>query len=92
MKGKAAFLVGAGVGYLFGTRAGRAQYEKIKAKALDAWHDPKVQGYVHDAEDKAVSFAKEQGTALKEKVTGSSSSDEEFSGLADDDTLRSHPS
>lgn len=68
MKGKLAFAVGAGVGYLLGTRAGRQQFEKIKTWASDTWQDPRVQGYVNQAEQAATEFAKTQGSALKDKV------------------------
>ncbi|WP_255590266.1 YtxH domain-containing protein [Cellulomonas sp. PS-H5] len=68
MKGKLAFVLGAGVGYVLGTRAGRAQFEKIKGWASDAWHDPRVQSTVDDLESKATGFAKDQGAALKDKA------------------------
>lgn len=68
MKGKLAFVLGAGVGYVLGTRAGRAQFEKIKGWASDAWHDPRVQSTVDDLESKAAGFAKDQGSALKDKA------------------------
>lgn len=68
MKGKLAFVLGAGVGYVLGTRAGRAQFEKIKGWASDAWHDPRVQSTVDDLESKAAGFAKDQGGALKDKA------------------------
>jgi len=64
MKGKVAFIAGAGVGYVLGARAGRGRFEKIKAWSRDALHDPRVQ----DAESRAVQFAKLQGTALKDKA------------------------
>jgi len=68
MKGKLAFVLGAGVGYVLGTRAGRVQFEKIKGWASDAWHDPRVQSTVDDLESKAAGFAKDQGAALKDKA------------------------
>jgi hypothetical protein len=68
MKGKIAFVAGAGLGYLVGTRAGRGQFEKIKGWASDMWLDPRVQGYVQDAEAQAVRFAKDQGSVLKDKA------------------------
>jgi len=68
MKGKVAFAVGAGVGYVLGARAGRGQFERIKGWANDAWHDPRVQEYVHEAEGQATQFAKQQGAALKDKA------------------------
>jgi hypothetical protein len=68
MKGKLAFVLGAGVGYVLGTRAGRAQFEKIKGWASDAWQDPRVQSTVDDLESSAARFAKDQGAALKDKA------------------------
>ncbi|MFC0712980.1 YtxH domain-containing protein [Cellulomonas biazotea] len=68
MKGKLAFVAGAGLGYLLGTRAGRGQFEKIKGWANDVWQDPRVQGYVQDVEGQATAFAKQQGVALKDKA------------------------
>ncbi|MCS3443393.1 hypothetical protein [Microbacterium phyllosphaerae] len=55
MKGKIGLVVGLGVGYVIGTRAGRERYEQIKTQWLKVWHlDPvqeqveKVKGYVGD--------------------------------------------
>ena len=42
MKGKAALLIGAGAGYLLGTRAGRQRYEQITRTAERFWRDPGV--------------------------------------------------
>lgn len=36
----------AAVGYLFGTKAGRAQFEQIKARADEFAHDPRVRSGV----------------------------------------------
>jgi hypothetical protein len=48
MKLKTVVLVGgaAAVGYLFGTRAGRGQFERIKARANEFAHDPRVRSGV----------------------------------------------
>ena len=43
MKGKILLVVGLGIGYVLGTRAGREQYDKIKATAQKFWNDPRVQ-------------------------------------------------
>ena len=69
MKSKAAFIVGAGIGYVLGTRAGRRQFESIKAHAIDVWNSDTVQSTVSTLQDQATTVAKEQGAALKEKVT-----------------------
>ena len=69
MKSKAAFILGAGIGYVLGTRAGRRQFESIKAHAIDVWNSDTVQSTVSTLQDQAATVAKEQGAALKEKVT-----------------------
>ncbi|WP_240422949.1 YtxH domain-containing protein [Leucobacter sp. wl10] len=43
MKGKIAFVLGAAVGYVLGTRAGRERYEQIKRGAQTVWHTAPVQ-------------------------------------------------
>ncbi|GIG28475.1 hypothetical protein [Cellulomonas marina] len=70
MRGKVAFVLGAGVGYVLGTRAGRQQFDRLKAQADKVWQNPKVQDYVHGAEDQVATFAKSQGSALKDKAVG----------------------
>lgn len=68
MKAKAAFVVGVGIGYVFGTAAGRQKFEKMKQKANEVWHSDQVQSTVDDLQDKATDFAKTQGGALADKV------------------------
>lgn len=46
---KFTFLVGAAVGYLLGSAAGRQQYEKIKSTASGLWEKPQVQRLVDQA-------------------------------------------
>lgn len=43
MKGKIAFVLGAAVGYVLGTRAGRERYEQIKRGAQTVWNTEPVQ-------------------------------------------------
>ena len=43
MKGKIAFVLGAAVGYVLGTRAGRQRYEQIKRGAQGVWNTEPVQ-------------------------------------------------
>jgi len=69
MKGKAAFIVGTGVGYVLGTRAGRRQFEVIKGRAKGLWESESVQSTVSSIQDRATEVAKDQGAVLKDKVT-----------------------
>jgi hypothetical protein len=50
MKGKILLVVGIGVGYVLGARAGRERYEDIKRAAGKLWNDPRVQRQFDDAE------------------------------------------
>ena len=49
MKGKIGIVVGLGVGYVLGTRAGRERYEQIKTQWLKVWHLDPVQNQVQRA-------------------------------------------
>lgn len=51
MKGKILLVVGLGIGYVLGTRAGREKYDQMKAAALKLWNDPRVQKGVDNAGD-----------------------------------------
>ncbi|MBC9955126.1 YtxH domain-containing protein [Leucobacter sp. cx-42] len=53
MKGKVAFVLGAAVGYVLGTRAGRERYAQIKRGATQVWESAPVQSAV-DAVNGAV--------------------------------------
>jgi len=64
MRLKILFIVGLGVGYLLGARAGRPRYEQMKAKATDVWEDPRVQKAVSETQD----FVKENAPLVQEKV------------------------
>ncbi|MGI9824710.1 hypothetical protein [Agromyces sp. Marseille-Q5079] len=54
MKGKVLFVVGLGVGYVLGTRAGRQRYEQIKGAAESVWNTPTVQNGVSTVKDFAM--------------------------------------
>jgi len=62
MKGKILFVVGLGVGYVLGTRAGREKYDQMKSAALRLWNDPRVQKRVDDAGD----FVKDKAPEVAE--------------------------
>lgn len=68
MKGKVLFVVGLGVGYVLGTRAGRRRYEQIKSAALRVWDSPAVQKQVHNAQDYAADRIGDLGTVVTEGV------------------------
>ena len=67
MKGKILLVVGLGIGYVLGTRAGRARYEEIKGAASKLWNDPRVQHSV----DQAGEFVSDGAKKVVSQVTGS---------------------
>ena len=71
MRSKAAFIVGTGLGYVLGARAGRQRFETIAAAGRRGWQDPRVQARVSDLESRAADLARAEATVLKDKVTGS---------------------
>ncbi|CED91732.1 MAG: YtxH domain-containing protein [Actinomyces succiniciruminis] len=68
MASKLPFIVGLGAGYVLGTRAGRAQYERIKASATKLADQPFVRDKLSAASNRASSFVREQGEAVTDKV------------------------
>lgn len=54
MRGKILFVVGLGVGYVLGTRAGRERYEQIRKGAEKIWNAPTVQEGVGTAKEFAM--------------------------------------
>lgn len=61
MRGKIAFVLGAAVGYVLGTRAGRERYEQIKRGAQHLWQTEPVQrgvSAVRDAVDERAETVK----------------------------------
>jgi len=78
MKGKILLVVGLGIGYVLGTRAGREKYEKIKATAIKLWNDPHIAEQRHNAEgfvkDKAPDVAEFLADGAKKVVKQVSSS------------------
>ncbi len=51
MRGKLVLLVGIGIGYVLGARAGRERYEEIKRAVRGFWNDPRVKQQVQNVED-----------------------------------------
>lgn len=74
---KLMLLVGAGIGYVLGARAGRERYEQITQQANKVWGDPRVQSKVEDVRHQAPQVASKvsdsaRGAAdkAKSKVSG----------------------
>ncbi|WP_194288533.1 YtxH domain-containing protein [Ornithinicoccus halotolerans] len=83
---KLMLLVGAGIGYVLGARAGRERYEQITEQANKVWGDPRVQTRVEDVRQQAPQVAsKMTGSArgaadrAKSKVSGHESTDQDGS-------------
>lgn len=57
MRGKIGLVVGLGVGYVLGTRAGRARYEQIREQAQKIWELEPVQKQVSKVKDAAATSA-----------------------------------
>src|SRR5690625_7319381 len=68
--GKLSFFVGAGIGYVLGARGGRQQCEKIKSASQHVWENPRVQSSVNRVEEKVGQVAREQASAVTDRVTG----------------------
>lgn len=64
---KMSFVVGAALGYVLGTRAGRGQYEKIKRVSTSAWQSKPVQGLVHKADETVGDVARVQGAKMTDQ-------------------------
>jgi hypothetical protein len=65
VKGKILFVAGLGLGYVFGTRAGREKYEELRTAALKVWNDPRVQKQVDAVED----FVKDKAPEVADFVS-----------------------
>jgi hypothetical protein len=62
VKGKILLVVGLGVGYVLGSRAGRERYDEIVETAKKFWEDPRVKKQVNQAED----FVKDKAPEVAE--------------------------
>jgi hypothetical protein len=70
MKGKILFVVGLGVGYVLGTRAGRERYEQIKRAADSVWNTPAVQQGVGNVKDFAMTRVGDLSETVLDGVKG----------------------
>jgi len=75
MRGKILFVVGLGVGYVLGTRAGREKYDELVARVQKVWNDPRVQKQASNVgefvKDKAPDVADFITTNVKKATTRS---------------------
>ena len=62
MRSKLAFVVGAGMGYVLGTRAGREKFDRMTAGVRRAWESPAVQEQVARTGRYAAEAARERGS------------------------------
>jgi hypothetical protein len=62
MKGKILLVVGLGVGYVLGSRAGREKYDELVARVHKVWNDPRVQKQASNVGD----FVKEKAPDVAE--------------------------
>ena len=75
--GKGSFLLGVGVGYVLGTRAGRERYEQIKERATSVWNNPQVRQKVSSVEQTAKSAADTAIHKVGERLPGGGSGSSE---------------
>lgn len=61
---KLTFLAGAALGFVLGSRAGRASYDDLKRQADSLWHDPRVQEKVAAAGQTVKDKAPEVGAKI----------------------------
>jgi hypothetical protein len=78
MKGKVLLVIGFGVGYVLGARAGRKRYEQIVSVVQGVWENPLIQKQTHKVQDYAADRIGDIGGAVTERikrtVTGSKGS------------------
>ena len=66
--GKISMLAAGAIGYVFGTRAGREQSDKISGQAKRLWKDPKVQRKAGQAQEAAEDLGHKAGDKITAKV------------------------
>ena len=88
MKGKVLFVVGLGVGYVLGTRAGRERYEQIRQAAQKLWNTPTVQQGVGTAKDFATTRVGDLGDTLLVNLKSFIGSTTRQSGVTKQDVNR----
>lgn len=62
---KLMLLIGVGIGYILGAKAGRERYEQLADQASKVWTDPRVQSKVEDVKEQAPQVAAKVGESAK---------------------------
>jgi hypothetical protein len=75
--GKTTFILGVGVGYVLGTRAGRERYVQLKEHATGVWNSPRVQNKVDSAKQTATSAAGSATQTIGKHLPGAGSNESE---------------
>lgn len=70
MGNKFGFIVGAGLGYVLGTKAGRERYEQIRKSAAKLRQSPVVSKPMDSASEKISDAVRRGGEAATDKVVG----------------------
>jgi hypothetical protein len=78
--GKATFILGLGVGYVLGSRAGRERYDQLKERATGVWNNPRVQDKVDAAGQTAKSAVGSATQKVGERMPGGGSHASEPAG------------
>ena len=68
MRYRLTFVIGAAVGYVLGTRAGRERYEQLKKTARDISHNPAVRNTAESAAQQGREFAGKAYHVVSDKV------------------------
>lgn len=65
MRGKILFVVGLGVGYVLGARAGREKYDELVERVQKVWNDPRVQKQANNVGE----FVKDKAPDVADFIT-----------------------
>ncbi|MPV49087.1 MULTISPECIES: YtxH domain-containing protein [unclassified Pseudactinotalea] len=68
MRSTLTFALGAGVGYVLGTRAGREKFDRMSAALRQAWETPAVQEQWGRASERIAETVREQRASLTERA------------------------
>jgi hypothetical protein len=70
MRYKATFVTGFGIGYVLGSKAGRARYEQLSRMASAFWRQPAVQGATSTVTAQATSLLDTAKSKVSARIGG----------------------